>query len=379
MKKKIYLSLYIHIPWCIRRCPYCNFNISIFNVKKKKKYIKKYIKNMCKDLKKDTKLIRKRKIHTIFIGGGTPTILTHKEIYIILKKIKQIVKFSKNIEITIEMDPKTVKNKNIVFYEKIGINRISIGIQTFNNKKLKLLKRMYKCKEAIKIVKKCKKNKNTKINLDIIHSLPNQSLYEALVDIKIACKLNPNHISWYKLEIEKNTIFYKRKIKNTVEKIYFKILKYGKIILENNGYKQYEISSYSKKNNKSKHNLNYWNFGDYIGIGCGAHGKITMKNGKIIRTIKEKNIKKYNSKKYLYKIIVVNEKEKILEFFMNKFRLYKKFSIKDFYKYTKIKINKIYKKIYKAEKQGYIKIIKKKIETTKKGKNFLENLLEIFV
>ncbi|WP_343184013.1 radical SAM family heme chaperone HemW [Buchnera aphidicola (Ceratovacuna keduensis)] len=378
MKKDIYLSLYIHIPWCIRRCPYCNFNISTFNIKKKKKYIKKYIKSMCIDLKKDIKLTKKRKIHTIFIGGGTPTIFTYKEIYTMLKKIKKIVKFSKNIEITIEMDPKTIKNKNIKFYEKIGINRISIGIQTFNNKKLRFLKRMYKCNEAIKIIKKCKKNKNTKINLDIMHSLPNQSLYEALVDIKIACKLNSNHISWYKLEIEKNTIFYKKKIKNTIEKIYLKILKYGRIILKKNKYKQYEISSYSKNNDESKHNLNYWNFGDYIGIGCGAHGKITIKNGEIIRTIKEKNIKKYNSKKHLYKIKIIKKKEKILEFFMNKFRLYKPFLIKDFFKYTKIKIKKIYKKIYKAKKNGYIKIKNKKIETTKKGKNFLEDLLEIF-
>ncbi|BGI51601.1 MAG: radical SAM family heme chaperone HemW [Buchnera aphidicola (Ceratovacuna japonica)] len=379
MNKNIYLSLYIHIPWCIRRCPYCNFNISTFNIRRKKKYIKKYINNMCRDLKKDKRLVKRKKIHTIFIGGGTPTIFTYKEIYIMLKKIKKIFQFSKKIEITIEMDPKTVETKNIKFYNKIGINRISIGIQTFNNKKLKLLRRMYKCNQAIDIIKKCKKNNNAKINLDIMHSLPNQSLYEALVDIKISCNMNPHHISWYKLEIEKNTVFHKKKIKNTIERIYLKILKYGKIILKKNGYKQYEISSYSKNNNESKHNLNYWNFGDYIGIGCGSHGKITTKNGNVIRTIKEKNIKKYNLKNYLYKIKVINEKEKILEFFMNKFRLYKPILINDLFKYTRIKIKKIYKKINKAKKKGYIVINKKKIETTKMGKNFLDNLLEIFV
>ncbi|WP_343189922.1 radical SAM family heme chaperone HemW [Buchnera aphidicola (Astegopteryx bambusae)] len=376
MKKNINLSLYIHIPWCLRRCPFCNFNIEIF--KTKKKIVDKYIKNICNDLRQDVKLIKKRKIYSIFIGGGTPTLLTYKEIYLMLRKISNIVKFNKKIEITIEMDPKTAKNENIKFYKKIGINRISIGVQTFENKKLKFLRRMYDNKEVIKLIKYCKKDKNIKINIDIMHSLPNQTLYKALVDIKIAYKLNVDHISWYKLNIEKNTVFYKKKIKNCNEKISLKIFKYGNIILKKMGYKQYEISSYSKKMCKSKHNLNYWNFGDYIGIGCGAHGKITIKNNTIIRTIKQNNIKKYNSKNYLYKIKIIRKKEKILEFFMNKFRLFKKTLITDFSNTTGICKNKILKKIYMAEKEGYIKIKKNALKTTKKGIAFLDNLLEIF-
>ncbi|WP_343188191.1 radical SAM family heme chaperone HemW [Buchnera aphidicola (Ceratoglyphina bambusae)] len=375
--KEIPISLYIHIPWCIRRCPYCDFNIFIF--KRKKKYINKYIKNLHNDLKQDIKLINNRKICSIFIGGGTPTLLNHKEIFILLKKIKKIIKFSKNIEITIEMDPKTLIKNEIKIYYKLGINRISLGIQTFNNKKLFFLKRMYNSNQAIKTIKICKKNKKIKINIDIIHSLPKQTLYEALVDIKKTVKLNPNHISWYKLNIEKNTYFYKKKIKNTKENIFLNILKFGNIILKKHGFKQYEISSYSKKKCISKHNLNYWNYGDYLGIGCGSHSKITKKNGSIIRIIKQKNIKKYNLKKYIYKIKILKKKEIILEFFMNNFRLFKPIFKSDFFKYTNIHSKEINKKIKIAINNGYIKENKKTWETTKKGKNFLNDLLEIFI
>ncbi|WP_343189061.1 radical SAM family heme chaperone HemW [Buchnera aphidicola (Chaitoregma tattakana)] len=377
MKKKINLSLYIHIPWCLRKCPYCNFNVKVFNKKHKNNSIK-YMQSIQIDLKNDIKLINKRKICSIFIGGGTPTLLSNKEIEKMLKNIKKKIKFKKDIEITIEIDPSTIKTQNIEFYKKIGINRISLGIQSFSNYQLMFLKRMYKYKKAIKIINYCNKIKEIKTNIDIIHSLPKQSLYYALTDIKIATKSNPDHISWYKLNIEKNTSFYKNKIKNPNKKISLKILKYGNMILKKKGYKQYEISSYHKRSSKSVHNLNYWNFGDYLGIGCGAHGKITQKNGTIIRTIKEKNIEKYISKKYIYKINAIKKKDKIIEFFINKLRLYQPILIKDFLKLTTINPSEIYKNIKSAEKEGYIQITKKKWIPTKKGKNFLEDLLLIF-
>ncbi|CAL4325890.1 Heme chaperone HemW [Buchnera aphidicola (Protaphis terricola)] len=369
------INLYIHIPWCTKKCGYCDF-YSYVN----KNIIpeEKYIKSLLKDLEKDLKLTNQRKINNIFIGGGTPSLLHHNSIKNLIYGIKKRAKISKYAEISIESNPNSIEYKRFRQYKKHGINRFSLGIQTFNSYLLKKIERTYNKKEAIEAIKEIKKiNKN--FNIDIMYGLPNQSLKHVLSDLKNAVKYNPTHISWYQFTIEPNTPFYTRKIKLENENIIFKMFHQGDKFLKKSGYIKYEISSYMKLNYQCKHNLNYWNFGDYIGIGCGAHGKITKTNGDIIRTIKNKNINDFINGKYLHSKKLVLEKDKPFEYFMNAFRLYKPIYKKHFQEYTNISLDSIKKNINKAIKKKYILENVNSWETTKKGKFFLNELLTIFL
>ncbi|WP_295164068.1 radical SAM family heme chaperone HemW [uncultured Buchnera sp.] len=369
------ISLYIHIPWCLKKCGYCDF---YSYVSKSTIPEKKYIEHLLKDLEKDLNLINGRKINSIFIGGGTPSLLKSSSIENLIKEIKKRINISNTTEITIESNPTTLEYKRFLNYKKSGINRFSIGIQTFNSDLLKKIERTYNKEEAILAIEEINKiNKN--FNLDIMYGLPNQSLNDVLSDLKYAVKHNPKHISWYQLTIEPNTPFYMKKLNLPNENMIFKMLIQGDKFLKKSGYKKYEISSYAKINYECQHNLNYWNFGDYIGIGCSAHGKITQKNGDIIRTIKNKNLNDFINGKYLKCKNIILKKEKPFEYFMNTFRLYKPVLKKQFQERTNIDPIYIKEKIEKAIKKGYIKDKIDSWNTTKKGKIFLNSLLKIFL
>lgn len=369
------ISLYVHIPWCIKKCGYCDF-YSYIN--KENILETEYIKSLLKDLEKDLKLIYNRKINNIFIGGGTPSLLHNESIKNLIKGIKKRTKLSKFPEITIESNPKLKEYKRFKNYKKSGINRFSLGVQTFNSNLLKKIERTYNQQEAIKAIKEIKKiNKN--FNIDIMYGLPNQSLTHVLSDLRYAVKYNPTHISWYQLTIEPNTAFYKKNLNLPHEEIIFNMFNQGEKFLEKSGYIKYEISSYMKSNYKCQHNLNYWNFGDYIGIGCGAHGKITKINGDIIRTIKNKNINDFIKGKYLNSKKIIIEKDKPFEYFMNAFRLYQPIYKKHFQERTNVSVSDIKNKIKTALKKKYIIEKKDFWETTHKGKIFLNSLLKIFL
>lgn len=369
------ISLYIHIPWCIKKCGYCDFYSYV-----SKEIIPEteYIKSLLKDLEKDLKLIYKRKINNIFIGGGTPSLLHNISIKNLITGIKKRTELSKFSEITIESNPKLIEYKNFRNYKKSGVNRFSLGVQTFNSNLLKKIERTYNKKEVITAIKEIKKINNN-FNIDIMYGLPTQSLNNVLSDLKNAVKFNPTHISWYQLTIEPNTSFYKKDLHLPDENIIFEMFNQGEKFLKKSGYIKYEISSYVKSKYKCKHNLNYWNFGDYIGIGCGAHGKITKVNGDIIRTVKNKNINDFINGKYLNAKQLILDKDKPFEYFMNAFRLYKPIYKKHFQERTNISISNIENNIKQALKKKYLIENKDYWETTKKGKIFLNSLLKIFL
>ncbi|CAL4324489.1 Heme chaperone HemW [Buchnera aphidicola (Sipha maydis)] len=373
---KIPLSLYIHIPWCLTKCPYCDF---YSKSTKKKIPEKKYITNLLLDLQNDIKLINSRKIRSIFIGGGTPNLIHPKYIKYLIQEIKKKIFFAKNIEITLEANPKSI-HENVFFqYKEAGVNRLSLGIQSFHETLLKKIHRKYSFIELIKTIKYIRKKKFTNINFDLMYGLPQQTIQESLQDLLYAIKYNPSHISWYQLSIEKNTPFSTKKIILPHEKKILLMEKKGKKILKKNKFVQYEISSYTKNKKKCQHNLNYWNFGDYLGIGCGAHGKITLKNRKILRTIKNKNINKFLNGEYIQKQYIVKKKNIAFEFFLNNFRLHAPCFKKKFTQYTGLKIESIKSNIYKAIKKKYIIENNDSWETTNQGKCFLNNLLQIFL
>ncbi|MFI4847266.1 MAG: radical SAM family heme chaperone HemW [Candidatus Makana argininalis] len=371
------ISLYIHIPWCIKKCHYCDFNS--FLIKKKIPY-KQYIKNLLEDLDNDIKYISGRNIHTIFIGGGTPSLFPLKSIKILIKEIKKRFLISDKTEITLETNPESSSNNLFYEYKKIGINRISIGIQTLDKNKLFNLGRINNHYNINLICKLIYSKYIKNFNFDLMYGLPNQSISESIKDLNNIIYSKPDHISWYQLTIEPNTYFYYVPPILPNENNIWKMYKLGNNILKKSGYLQYEISSYAKeKKFRCKHNINYWKFGDYIGIGCGSHGKITLKDGTVIRIMKSRNIINYMNKNYIYKIYNVDYNNLIIEYFMNRFRLSESIPRSEFYYYTGIKEINIRKSINKAIKKKYIKENDLYWTITDFGKLFLNFLIELFI
>ena len=370
------LSLYIHIPWCIRKCYYCDFNS--YSLKYEIPNVQ-YVKHLLCDLENDLPLISDRKVNTIFIGGGTPSLLSGDAIKMLIDGIYKRLILTKDIEITIETNPHTVEFNRFIDYKKSGINRISIGIQSFNMQKLNSLGRIHNPKEAKYAAFLASSLQLRSFNIDLMYGLPKQSLTEAIDDLYQAIKLNPPHLSWYQLTIEPNTLFSSCPPILPNDNILWNMFQQGHNLLTKFGYKQYETSSYAKIGYFCKHNLNYWRFGDYIGIGCGAHGKITDLNGRIIRTIKTRHPNKFMQGYYLDKYQVVLDDDKPFEYFMNRFRLFEKIPRNEFTNYTGLSEYVIRKSINKAISEGYIKETKKYWKINKKGSLFLNTLLKFFL
>ena len=390
--QKIPLSLYIHIPWCIKKCPYCDFNSYAIPSKIPET---EYAAALIVDFKNSLKKINNRKLHSIFIGGGTPTLLSPKIITKLLDKISSLIEFEKNIEITIEANPGTINKAKLQVLYAAGINRLSIGIQSLQNEKLKLLGRIHNQSEAINAVKIAQAAGFSNINIDLIYGLPTQTPKDAIYDIQTALLLNPTHLSWYQLTIEPNTIFYNKPPKLPNENTLCNIEQQGQQIIKQKGFKQYEISAYSRGEVFSptkfqcQHNLNYWQFGDYLGIGAGSHSKITH-NNKIIRINTCKNPKIYidscirgNDTRRGEVFSPVGEvtsplqqNDLILEFMLNALRLNKPIITKLFTQRTGFSLDIIRDSLNQAQEQGFIN---KNLGTTKQGKRFLNELLTIFV
>jgi len=370
------LSLYIHMPWCVQKCPYCDFNSH--NIKQAPAY-DEYINHLLADLRRDLALTNHRAIHSIFIGGGTPSLFSAKLINRLLTQIQTYIPFETGAEITIEANPNSADANHFKGYIEAGINRISIGVQSFQHDKLVKLGRIHNPDEAIKAAQLASKLNLRSFNLDLMHGLPNQSLPDALSDLKQAILLSPPHLSWYQLTIEPNTLFASKPPKLPDEELLWDIYQQGDKLLTDNGYVQYETSAYAKPGFMCQHNLNYWRFGDYIGIGCGAHGKLTQVDGKIIRTVKTKHPNGYLAGRYLEKSYQVPDDELPFEFFMNQFRLFEQAPKIRFTQRTGLALNEIEQPIKQAIEKGYLTEDHDNWQLTKQGKLFLNSLLELFL
>ncbi|MFQ1041060.1 radical SAM family heme chaperone HemW [Gilliamella sp. CG16] len=373
---KIPLSLYIHMPWCVQKCPYCDFNSH--TIKKTPDY-RAYIDHLIKDLQQDIALCPERSIHSIFIGGGTPSLFSAELIDHLLTKINELIPIEKQAEITIEANPNSVDAERFTGYQQAGINRISIGVQSFQTDKLIRLGRVHNPQEAINAGKLAHKLKLDSFNLDLMHGLPNQSLDDALFDLKQAIAINPPHLSWYQLTIEPNTLFGSKPPVLPDDDKLWEIYQVGHQLLTQHGYQQYETSAYAKPELKCQHNLNYWRFGDYLGIGCGAHGKITQPNGDIIRTVKTRHPKGYLEGRYIEKFYTVPKEDLAFEFFMNRFRLFEVTPKIEFEQRTFLPLQTIDRQINLAIEKNYLTEDKEYWKITEQGKLFLNSLLEIFL
>lgn len=373
---KIPLSLYIHMPWCVQKCPYCDFNSH--TIKKTPDY-RAYIDHLIKDLQQDIALCPERSIHSIFIGGGTPSLFSAELIDHLLTKINELIPIEKQAEITIEANPNSVDAERFTGYQQAGINRISIGVQSFQTDKLIRLGRVHNPQEAINAGKLAHKLKLDSFNLDLMHGLPNQSLDDALFDLKQAIAINPPHLSWYQLTIEPNTLFGSKPPVLPDDDKLWEIYQIGHQLLTQHGYQQYETSAYAKPELKCQHNLNYWRFGDYLGIGCGAHGKITQPNGDIIRTVKTRHPKGYLEGRFIEKSYTVPKEDLAFEFFMNRFRLFEATPKIEFEQRTFLPLQTIDRQINLAIEKNYLTEDKEYWKITEQGKLFLNSLLEIFL
>lgn len=374
------LSLYIHIPWCVQKCPYCDFNSHA-----QKGHIPEqdYIAHLLQDLHQDRQRfqdsIQDRSLHSIFIGGGTPSLFSAQGIHTLLSGVAQCLPFQPDIEITLEANPGTAEAERFKGYVQAGVTRISMGIQSFNDDKLVRLGRIHNAQEAKSAVGFAKVSGLKSFNLDLMHGLPNQTLEEALSDLQQAIALDPPHLSWYQLTIEPNTMFAYRPPVLPDDDALWDIFEQGHQLLTEAGYVQYETSAYAKPAFQCRHNLNYWRFGDYLAIGCGAHGKITQPNGEIKRYSKTKHPKGYMRGDYLYEEKTVATEDLAFEFFMNRFRLLEAVPKTDFTRLTGMCQESIQPQIQWALAKKYLVETEVAWQVTEQGKLFLNELLAEFL
>ncbi|HAU5563118.1 TPA: radical SAM family heme chaperone HemW [Serratia fonticola] len=370
------LSLYIHIPWCVQKCPYCDFNSHA--LKGEVPHIE-YVQHLLSDLEQDLPLTAGREVRTIFIGGGTPSLLSSNAMQMLMDGVRARLPLAADAEVTMEANPGTVEADRFSGYQKAGINRISIGVQSFSPQKLERLGRIHGPDEAIRAAHLAAGLGLRSFNLDLMHGLPDQSLEEALDDLRQAIALNPPHLSWYQLTIEPNTMFSSRPPVLPDDDALWDIYEQGHELLSAAGYQQYETSAYAKPGYRCEHNLNYWRFGDYLGIGCGAHGKLTQPDGRIVRTVKTRHPRGFMQGKYLDKQHNVENDDKPFEFFMNRFRLLEAAPRADFSRYTGLDEQVIRAQMDEAIKAGYVVETAEQWQITEKGKLFLNSLLELFM
>jgi putative oxygen-independent coproporphyrinogen III oxidase len=375
------LSLYIHIPWCVQKCPYCDFNSH--GQKGQVLPETEYVSHLLDDLTEDAKLIGNRAIHSIFIGGGTPSLFSAPAIQTLLNGVRKRVNLLVDAEITMEANPGTVESQRFADYVKAGITRISIGVQSFQPAKLTALGRIHDENQALNAVKLAKNIDLSSFNLDLMHGLPKQSLEDAMFDLSTAITQQPPHLSWYQLTIEPNTQFHSKPPKLPEDELLWDIQEQGDELLKQAGFEQYEISAYSQVGQQCQHNLNYWRFGDYLGIGCGAHGKITLAHkNQILRTVKVKHPKGYMdlTRSYTNDKKVVPSEDLPFEFFMNRFRLLEPCPKSDYSDFTGLALDDNTKKnLQIALTRGLLVESTNEWQVTLLGRRYLNTLLEMLV
>ncbi|WP_195431431.1 radical SAM family heme chaperone HemW [Morganella morganii] len=370
------LSLYIHIPWCVQKCPYCDFNSHAL---KGEVPHDDYVAHLLADLDADLPLVTGREIRTIFIGGGTPSLLSAEAMQTLMDGVRARIPVAADAEVTMEANPGTVEADRFSGYQKAGINRISIGVQSFGDDKLIRLGRIHDAGEAKRAARLAATLGLRSFNLDLMHGLPEQHLGEALSDLRQAIELAPPHLSWYQLTIEPNTSFGSRPPVLPDDDLLWDIFSQGHQLLTQAGYVQYETSAYAKPGFQCQHNLNYWRFGDYLGIGCGAHGKISFADGRILRTVKTKHPRGYMKGRYLDQQNEVATEDRPFEFFMNRFRLLEAMPRRDFTDYTGLPESVVRPQIEAALNAGEISETATHWQITEHGKLFLNTLLERFL
>ena len=375
------LSLYIHIPWCEKKCPYCDFNSHLSKeIVDQRGYIDALISDLKADVENYGPSLQDRKIQSIFIGGGTPSLFDPNSFDALLAEVKKIIPFADDIEITLEANPGSSEVSKFIGFHQAGINRLSIGIQSYNPIHLSALGRVHNSNEALDAAQYAHTAGFKNFNLDLMFGLPDQTLEECLSDVQQAIELNPTHLSCYQLTIEPNTLFHHHPPITPNDDELWDMQTAIQAELPNNNFQQYEVSAYSKPNKQCRHNLNYWQFGDYLGIGAGAHGKITDNNGTVNRYWKIKHPTTYLQKdSKIGAQNTVSNDQITFEFMLNALRLTDGFDYSIFAQRTGLSSDLIQPLIDKHINLDLISVENTKIIPTVRGKQLLNQMLEDYL
>ncbi len=416
------LALYIHIPWCVKKCPYCDFNSHELPVNSQSAMLERYddyVDALLLDAQMQQPLTQGREISSIFIGGGTPSLLPIEQYQRLFIGLRHYFDFADNIEITMEANPGTLEHAPFAEYLKVGINRLSIGVQSFGADKLKALGRIHNPEQAITAIKAAREAGFSRVNVDLMHGLPQQRLIEALHDIQLAHDNGATHISWYQLTIEPNTVFYRDQPVLPDEDDLADIEQAGQALLQSLGYYNYEVSAWAGRlDAPCRHNVNYWQFGDYLAIGAGAHGKVTLSkrldktfNNKLSETlsnllatdklITDTGIYRF-SKSRLPKDYIIDNSSKhevakakaapkmidwhpiasdelVSEFMLNALRLHEGVTWALFEARTGLSYSHIAEQVAKLIAQGLLLEDKRILKPTKLGQRYLNQILREFL
>lgn len=372
------LSLYIHIPWCVKKCPYCDFNS---HERRNEIPQQRYVAALIADLEQSVPRIYGRKVHSVFFGGGTPSLFSPASIEQILIAVNMLTPLEYDAEVTLEANPGTIDTKHFTGYKAAGVNRVSLGIQSFKLKHLKALGRIHDNEQALAAAQLALKTFG-RVNLDLMYSLPDQNLNDAIADAKQAIALEPDHLSFYHLTLEPNTPFYRTPPTLPSDDISAEMQLQIENLLTENGYEHYETSAFCKPKKQARHNLNYWSFGDYLGIGAGAHSKLSY-HDKITRETRHKhpkafmeNVEKGNAVDSTWQ---VTSKDLPFEFMMNALRLTNGIKKSLFVERTGQPLASVIKHLSEAEKKGLIIQNQQYIKPTLLGQRYLNDLLSIFL
>lgn len=374
------LSLYIHMPWCVRKCPYCDFNShAVPDGKLSLDLEREYLHALVEDFKTQVDFAQGRSIHSVFIGGGTPSLISAAGYQWLFTELKALIPFEENCEITLEANPGTVEHDPFAGYLAAGINRLSIGVQSFNTEHLKKLGRIHSNEDAISAIGLARDAGFQRINVDLMHGLPEQTLEQALNDLKLAVENGATHISWYQLTIEPNTVFFRTQPILPVDEVLEEIQEQGEAYLKANGFINYEVSAW-RKELPSAHNLNYWQFGDYLAIGAGAHGKVTQPDG-VYRFQKTRLPKDYLAKVPAEHLQFkrIEAADMPFEFMMNALRLNEGVEAKLYLERTGYSLDTVDELLTSLRQRQLMVEDAERLACTEQGHIFLNSVLEEFL
>ncbi len=371
------LGLYIHLPWCERKCPYCDFNSHEASLIPEQQYIGALLR----DFQQDLPLLQGRPIETLFIGGGTPSLFSAAAIEQLLRGIATLAPLSPQLEATMEANPGSAEAGKFRGFREAGITRLSLGIQSFNDDQLLSLGRVHNSDQAHAAIEFARDAGFDSFNIDLMHGLPGQSMGAAQSDLQTALNYQPPHLSWYQLTIEPNTVFHKRPPQLPLEDELADIQEQGEQLLADAGYAQYEVSAYSQAGFQCRHNLNYWSFGDYLGIGAGAHGKITLADGRIQRYSKKRQPDEYLAaapQDFTASRHVLDANEASGEFMLNALRLNSGFTLQQFETRTGQNAAELAPQLDSFYQRGLLVDDGGRVKATQTGRRFLDNVIAEF-
>jgi oxygen-independent coproporphyrinogen-3 oxidase len=369
------------MPWCVRKCPYCDFNS---HTAPDVLPAEKYIQALVSDLEQDLPLIWGRPVQSVFFGGGTPSLFSADQIATFLSSVRALLDLRPDVEITLEANPGTIERDSFTAYAQAGVNRVSLGVQSFDDELLKRIGRIHGRQEIERSLQSLRSAELSNFNIDLMFALPGQSLAQSRQDIELAIKAGPAHVSFYQLTIEPNTAFAAQPPSLPADDLAWDMQQAGLDMLQSNAYTQYEISAVSQADKQSRHNMNYWRYGDFLAIGAGAHGKITMAaEGRVQRFSKHRHPKRYlqglDTGDWRAETRYLSEQELVFEFFLNQLRLKQGVSIEDFQARTGLPWTIVESRVQNAVDRDLLTLQHGRVSTTSLGWRFVNDIQQMFL